>query len=275
MGSILSGKNMSVNASSASGVYAFEINQEHYPAWQVGGNQAGAVARAEGNFEWYGWFMANGHTPLLWVGDQFAFTCAPSQTGSLAVSGTALCVGLEIICDNRNPDEPVPLYHRVLFGPAGVLSYGVSSPTDSGTPAIYPPKGICAYYGSSIPRTKYQKLRIFDKAPVRTTDCTENGQIIWAAGELDAEYEWWINTDDPDDFPLLSADPVNGRMNVTDTEYWDLNWLRLTEYPKPWSASRRPPKVVDAKFKAAWTGYNGTTQGYIKNPAGATKWPAA
>jgi hypothetical protein len=239
----------------------------------VGGNQQGGVARELGNVDWHGWYRGNGHTPVVFVGDSYTFTCAPKQTGDVAVSGTALCVGIEIVADQRDPDNPVPIYHTVHFAAAGALSTGETAPEDSSTTVVYPPKGLCAYFGTSQARTKYQRLWMYDRAPARTVDCTSDGQIIWAAGELDATFEWIVNTDDSSDFPSVSADDQTTRMYVTAATYWELNWMYITDAPDPWEANRRQPKVVDAKFAAAFNGHSGTTVGHINNPAEDTKWP--
>lgn len=274
MEKIYSGKDMSINAAAGTGIYQFAFTQVHIPPWQVGGNQSAAVARALGNYTWYGWYRANGHTPVVFPGEEYTFTCAPKQTGSVAVSGTALCLSIEVVADNRNPDEPVPLHHTVYYAAAGALTTGASAPGDTSEAVIYPPKDLCAYFGGAIAHTKYQRLRMYDRATVKTVDCTTEGLIVWAPGELDAEYEWIINTDDSSDFHDVDAGMQTARMNVTDSTYWELNWMIIEDTPDDWNASRRPPKVVDAKFRATFSGHSGTTKGHVKDPAGTTKWPS-
>lgn len=276
MGAILSGKNMAVDSTNATGIYAFHIEMDHYPPWMVGGNQSGAVIRDSGNLDWGGFFKANGHTPVLFPNDSFTFLCAPKQTGSVGVSGTAICLAIEIVVDQRNPRNPVPIVNQVWFAANGAIVPGTTAPTDTSTPQLFPGKGLCAYFGESQGRTKFQRLRIFSRGVVETVDCTSAGQFMRDGGEIDAEFEWIVNTDDSGDFPLPSAGEQNTRCYVTDSTYWDINWMEIVGYPKPWQADRRdrPTEPVDARFLAKFTAYAGTTKGYIKNPAGTTKWGA-
>ena len=276
MGEILSGKNMAVNAAAGSKIFAFRINVTHYPPWMVGGNQSGGVARELGNTDWDVMYRENNHTPTVFPGDSFTFECAPKQTGNVAVSGTALCTAIEIVVDSRDPRNPVPIYSTVQAKADGTLSLGQTAPTDTATTVLYSPKGLCAYFGSSQTHTKYQRLKIFTRGDVETVDCTTDGQVQRDTGELDAEFEWIINTDDSSDFPLASAGEQTARCYVESAAYWEINWMEIAESPGPWMADRRsrPNTPVDARFLAKFTGHSGTTPGTIVNPAGATKWPS-
>jgi len=274
-GTYLSGKNMAINAESGTGIFAFRIYQKHYPPLMVGGNQSGAVARELGNTDWGGWFRANGHTPTVLPNDEFNFQCAPRQTGDVGVSGTALCIAAEIVVDQRNPKQPVPIYHTVHFAAQGTaLSTGETAPTDTSTPVVYPPKGLCAYFGSSQAHTVYQRLMLFSRGVVETVDCTTDGVFGRDGGEIDAEFEWTINTDDSSDFIDESDGQQSARLYVTSTTYWALDWMTIVDTPDAWEIDRMSPgNPVQCTFKARFSGHSGTTAGSITLPNTTEWWP--
>ena len=275
MGDVISGKNMAVNSDTGTGIYHFRIYQKHYPPWMVGGNQLGAVARELGNTDWGGDVWGNGHTPVILPNDSFSFECAPAQSGSIGVSGTARCLAVEIVVDNRNPEDPQPIWWHARFGANGTaLTTGATAPTDTSVPKLYPPKGLCAYFGSSQIRTKYQRLFLFARGVVATVDCTSDGVFLRTEGEIDGDLTWIVNTNDSSDFLDEASGEQRTRMYVTATDYWQVDWMEIVDTPDPWEANRREPRdPVQATFKAAFTGHSGTTDGSITQPDGTEWWP--
>lgn len=275
--SVISGKNMAVNSDTGSGVFKFRIWQKHYPPVQVGGNQQGAVARELGNTDWGGDFWANGVYPAVLPNDSFSFKCAPAQTGSIMVSGTARCQSVEIVVDGRNPEQPAPIYHHVRFAANGTaLATGgdATDVADTSTTEVYGPKGLCAYFGSSQDHTVFQRLLLFARGQVPYVDCTSDGVFGRTEGEIDAEFEWIMLTDDSTDFIDEANGEQTARLYVDTTVYYELNWMEIVDTPDAWEADRMAAREpVQAKFKAAFTGHSGTTAGTITLGDGSnTQW---
>ena len=270
---ILSGRNMAVDG--ADGCFEFRIHKKHYPVTQVGGNQKAGMMRKECNIDWGGYYRANGYTPATLPNDDFTFKCAPEQTGDIGVSGTALCLAVEIVVDTRNPKQPLPIYHTVFFAANGTdLSLDQTAPTDTSTPTIYPPKGLCAYFGSSQTGTKYQSLRIFSRGSSEAVDCTTDGVFARDKGEIDAEFRWIRNIKDSGGFPTPADGQKVARMYVTSALYWALTWMQIEDCPDPWAHSRMGPNSpVDGAFRATFSGHSGTTDGSIVMPDSTEFWP--
>ena len=93
-------------------------------------------------------------------------------------------------------------------------------------------------------------------------------------GEITCEFEWRVYTDDSDDFPVESDDLQSARCYVTDSTYWAMNWMHIEDGPDAWEVDRmQANQPVSARFLAVFDCYGGTSQGYIKNPAGTDVWP--
>ena len=274
---IISGNALAVNDASGTGVFAWRIRRRHRAVSATGSGLESGVDRGPGNIDWVGQFQANGPTPVVFVGDSFSFIGAPKQSGAPAVSGTARCLAIDIVVDNSRPRRPRPITHRVLFGANGELSTAQTAPTDTSTPTIYPPKGLCAYWAESQAHTYYQRLFIHlrDYQRLGYVDSGTPGHYKRISKDVDARFEWRAHLDDSGDFPSVSDVRKVARMYVTSDSYWELQWMSIIESPGPWEVDRQAArKPVDAAFLAKFDASDGSACGHINDPAGSQKWPS-
>jgi len=268
-GDVIYGKNLAVEGEATT--EAFEIHHTGEQPFLGAGNTNGGVEREEGNLNWWGSYRLRGHTPARFPNDSFTFLGAPVNTGDKAVSGTARCSEIRIEWDIRGGEF---IRSEVLFRANGALSFGQTAPTDTSIPGSLISKGLYVKLDSAT-QAHVDFMRLVIRAAVSPyCDSTTNGQIQHKEGDVDAEAIWKISSDDSNDFPTVNQDYV-AAFYVTVSTYWELTWMRIAGIV-PWKVDRRQREVpVQYLAHARFTCTNGTTLGTIKNPAGATKWPAA
>lgn len=270
---VLRGKNMAVTGEET--VFGFQIHTERTLEDMVAGNTDGAVMRVDGNDRWWGFYQLYGHTPARFPNDSFTFVCAPENTGSIAYSGTAKCQSIEIVNDIRNGRY---VQSVVTFLSHGALSASQTAPTDTSNPCPLSVKNTFPKFGSTSyddDNVDFMRLRILAKGMENNWYVTaaSNGAVMHEDGDIDAEAEFRLLTEDSSDFPTIGDSDIYYHY-VTSTTYWQMTWMRVAGI-LPWQGNRQQPGLVGATVKLAFTGFSCTQQGSIINPATANKWPGA
>ena len=273
MGNVIRGKDMAITGESTTDY--FEIHTERTLADMVAGNTDGGVMREDGNDRWWGFYRLYGHSPARFPNNSFTFVCAPENAGNIAVSGTAKCSAIRIAIDIRNGEY---IDSVVSFLCHGALSTSVAAPTDVSQPLPLSVKGLYPEFGA----TSYQNYHIdYMQLDIQAAgmdqywyaDSTSNGQVMHEDGDIDAKAEFRMLTDSSADFPTIGSRQIY-KMRVTATTYWELAWMRVRGV-LPWRTDRRRKELVGAAIQLEFSGWSGTMQGYIKNPATTLKWGSA
>ena len=99
------------------------------------------------------------------------------------------------------------------------------------------------------------------------------GIIKRVAGNLSAEMSYATLFDDPSILPARNSFVI-AKMYVDAATFWELKWMVVgaASDVKCDIAAKEP---VGATVNCRFSGFNAGVEGYIKNPAVATWWPAA
>lgn len=203
----------------------------------------------------------------MFPGDSFAGIF--SIDGTNGVSGTARCESTVWTWDLEAGGYIVA---QTSFGANGVLTPGAAAVTDSSTPQPSLVKGLYVAL-DGVQQSNVRRMRLLARRKLRRYCVAENdGQYKRTSSDLDMVGMWQVLEDNPANWPTIQARHIV-RFMVTSSTYWEMTWMRI-ESVEPFGVDRYDTEnPVGATITASFTGFNGTTAGTIKNPAGTTKWP--
>jgi len=271
LGNVIRGKDLGVDGESTTDY--FEIHTTRELVALVAGNTAGGVMRDCGNDRWWGFYelyaKATSQT-ARWINDSITFLGAAVNTGDLGVSGTAKVQSIKLMWPIRQSGY---LKTRVTFVCHGALSLGETAPVDSTQPNPVCVKGMFPDFAGQSYETynvDEMELEFYAKDMSWYVTSTTDGQVMHTDGDIDCRGQWRMLTDDPNDFPAIGT-IGSALWYVSDSTYWDIDWMRVHGI-EPWITDRRRPGQVAATVKLEFSGFSGTAAGHIITPALATKW---
>ncbi len=266
-----------------SGIDMIVDNEHTSRLWQIAhrGNQNKWVGtgvpkgytHGKGNHDWTGYYLGYGGKPQVFPGDKFTFKA--SIDGSIGRFGSAICDEIFVRVDREGGKK---VEYRVRFSADGTLSKGAVSAVVPGSSDIPADARDLIFKLSGVAQenVRWSEFRIqaanrpFSGVTVGETNRNAGNLIAFARYGVYLEGTW--ATDLPELDSIHSTD-----IYVNATEYWRFNWLMTLD---------RPELTVPREEQAAVNGLNaseivqlglvgvqGTSQGLIINPAGATKWP--
>jgi hypothetical protein len=234
-------------------------------------NTSGGVARGCGTIDWEGYYYAYGHTPPVWLNEQFTFsgTLANEET----TGGAAICTGIDIIIPQK-PQANMKNYisYVVHFGAMGAdLTNATETIADSSAPAIYCASGLKLKL-DNVEETDIEEVQISLRSAVaKFANSSTNGFMKRTPGNIDwtVAYIRAVNK--------LSLLPAAGEIKtikayVESDKYWEFQFGRVSK-PFDIKVDHETDEITTAAVALDMTSHNGTTLGVIKNPAGTTKWP--
>ena len=247
----------------------------------VASNTKGGPARAAGNTDWKGSYTAYGHTPSVWVGEKFTFL--GSEDGAVGVSGAAIVDTISMTIDIEGGTI---IGYTVNFSANGALTLNAAAVVaDATLPTIY----------SAVQRKVQIKATsegaafadIDDVRTVTLNFSAENKSYVSSstagatkreAGNIEATISISIYESSLDAV-ILPNSIYSVRVFVEAAAYWDISYMMFGEASNI-NVAREGAEVISYTANGAFTGYArndaGTmVEGFIKNPAVVTKWPAA
>jgi hypothetical protein len=251
----------------------WKIRYENVAKPIVHSSSQSGVQRACGIEDWKGFFTGYGHTPVVFPGDTFEFKGGVNASlGAYSGADEAIVDRIVIIWDAEQGKE---IEYRVDFSSNGTLTIGPTSAADAGTPEI-----VCAQTmtvsigGSPVGNIRYMRLEMFcENRPY--VDTGTAGKRLRSPGNFDARYEYRVYYQDtPTTFPTLNTPQIYKFNCTSDPYFWELKWM-MAETIEDFGANREGAENVGATIKGAFSGWYGTSAGYVKTPAAApvTKWP--
>ncbi len=246
----------------------WKVRMRNMPPEGVTTDAPGGVQRLAGNKDWRGIYLAYGHTPLQWPGDAFSFS--GDVDASYGISGTAIVDKITIECP---VEEGARIEHAVEFSANGALSAAAASATAGATPTIFSAiSRKVALGGVDVTDVRGWKLVLSaNNKPYVSSDTA--GQVQRVAGNIDAQFEYKVYEDSASDFPTEGTMAVV-RFYVTSSTYWELTWGIFQEIAD-WGGDLEGAENVGAVIRGAYSAFNATSMGTIRNPAGDYKFGSA
>lgn len=266
MGRVLCGNVMAINGVNT--VRRFTIRKLNDSRPYVASNTKGGSGREEGPFDWVGVYSAYGHTPAVFPGEAFAFV--GSTDGSVGFTGTAIVDRIHIKWDI---EKKAILEHYVYFSSNGALTEGAAVATDTTSPAPTSSKNMyVALDGTKQTHIRNMELVIVSKNKPYV-DSDTDGWTKREKGPIDFQFRYGIYEGTPASLPTMGQDYVVA-FYATPTSTWELAWGHIEGY-EDFNVDHEGQENVSAVVIGSMSGFSGTMAGWIKNPAGDTKWPAA
>lgn len=267
---VLRGKHGTINGANTVRYWMVmsEADDQAYHASNVNGG----TGRIDGNTDWQGIYRAYGHTPAVWPGDAFSFAGAMNSLGTVGASGTAIVQRIRIVCPI---EEGGKIWHEVLFGGNGALTLGTVSVTpDTSVPNPPAAQGCKVAIGNPTPAdvTDVRGWELVIEDPtVRYANSGTSGGYRRESDNLDAQVQYDVHAANFNVLPTLNANHIV-RLYVTASIYWELKWAKVLKLPKN-EVPIEDRQLVSGTVMLGMNGHVSGTTGWIKNPAGTTKWP--
>lgn len=267
---MISGVNLAVKKDAAveSTVGEWKVFLASLPPAYAASNTANAVARDGGNTDWRGFYRGYNYNPLPFPGDTFDFI--GSIDGTKGFFGPAICDRLIITCDVFRGRK---IESRVDFSAngAGTLTADAAVVADaSNVVGVTSVRRTVALNEVDATLLRYWRL-IFTAANKPYVHSGTDGKTQRTSGLIDVAWLYQVFTDDPTTLPARGTFP-RMRFYVTDTLYWLVNWGRL-DHVEEFGASKESPENVGATIRGSFSGYMGSGEGTIIDPAGGVRWP--
>jgi hypothetical protein len=276
---VISGKGGAVDGSAE--VRGWSINSEADLQAYVDSATKGGTARTAGNEDWSGQYQAYGHTPVRMPGTTFQFK--GSIDGAVGVdsgAGGSIVDQVEIRIDI---ESGAIIEHTVQFSANAALAFGAAVAADASVPD--PPTSIGCKIQTAEAVAAPSFADILDVRTITLTITSDNkmyvssesaGQVKRVAGNIDFTVQFDVYVDDFSDAPAVN-EVANLRLFVNATEFWDLKWVRYGESSDN-DVQIEGADVVGATLNASMHGFANVdgdtpTEGFIKDPSGATFWP--
>ena len=239
----------------------------------------GAVIRGIGNSDWNVMAVGYGHTPPAFPNDLVTFEGNDSNGEGWESSAEGGIVSkVHIICPTRQGDF---IYYRMFIAATGSMTAGTPGATD--TPPQSNPlssKGLGVQINGEQDAVIGWELIIDGNLtdPDWNSSSVEDGDgNVWpirGAGNIDALIRYSQRIPNTTSLPVLH-ELVNVKLEATSTLYWDINWGRLLKLPVRYNIKGERGKgefITAEEITLGFTGWSGSTKGYIKTPASAYVW---
>lgn len=267
---VISGVNLGIQAGAAveSAVSEWKIFDRDMPPRYAASNTKDGWARDGGNTDWRGFLTGYGHTPLLFPADTFSLI--GSVDGTNGVTGSAICDRVIITADILRGQK---VAYRVDFSADGALSYGAAAADDTSNVTAVTSVGRTVWLdGTPEDQVAFWRL-IFTADNLPYNHSGTAGDTERTPGPIDVAWFYQRFIGNPSELPTKGTFPVM-RFYVTASSYWELTWGRIDGI-EPFGARKETPENVGATIRGTWSGYVGTSEGTIKDPADSTRWPSA
>lgn len=243
----------------------------------VASNTDGGPGREDGNKDWSGSYTAYGHTPAVWPGESFTFL--GSEDGAVGVSGTAI---VDTITINIDFESGAIIDYTVNFSADGALTLNAAAVVaDATMPAAYTSIGrkvqLKAIGGAYADVDDVRTVTITLSAENQSyVSSSTSGWVRRNAGNFDATLSLSIYESDLSAL-ILPNSIYSVKVYVTAAAFWEFEWIKFGEASGV-TVDREGAGHIAYTANGAFTGFaevtGSMTQGFIKNPAVATKWPA-
>lgn len=231
-------------------------------------NTLRGTGRKCGVTDWTGMYEAYGHTGAVFPGDEFTFI--GNLGNNEGASGSAICRRLRVEWDVERGEY---IKHTVWFDAgASALTLGTISPfTDTSTPDPDCSTSLTFVVHSLKTDVQRAMLDIVAKNRPYVSNSTA-GHVYRKPGNIDLTWMYQAYADTSDGFPTL-GDDVRLQFYVNATQFWDIMYGHVNRAPEDWGADHESMGNVSAVVAGEWNSFLATGNGWIKTPAGVTKWP--
>lgn len=231
----------------------------------VGSGSSAGTGRKCGVKDWRGTGMAYGHTPGVFPGDSFTLTY--SFDGTNGYTGSAYCEQIDVIID---VEKGRYIENAVHCSRNGALTSGAAAATDSSVPDPPCPESLSVKLDSTAQDdVRFMQLMIRCPGKKYVSSDTAGGRQR-KRGAIDARLTYRVYNILPSALPVPGTNYLVNVM-VTATLSWELKWMRCESVEH--MADHESDEPVSAEVVMSFNNSDGTSLGWIKNPAEATKWP--
>ena len=254
---------------------------------------AGGTIRQAGNSDWRGVAVGWGHTPPVLPGTEFQFKGNDVNGEGWQSSNDAAGTGVGgAIVERVHTFAPILRgeyeYYELYFSATGSMLAHTHNPiiTDTGVqPSPIVPKGFGVLMDHvALPGIIEWDLELtgnLTKPSWQSDSVIDSNGNVWPVrrmGTWDATATYGQRLPNTSSAPIIQAAHRLELQATADPYYWDLEWCRLMKYPVSYkieNPDRSGDFITAQKITYGWTVWNGTSQGYIKTPAGSpvTLWP--
>jgi hypothetical protein len=248
----------------------------------------GAVYRGSGRCDFDGILIGYKHTPLLMPGAKFKFAGTDGNGQGWITNDAnnqgAIVDKVKVVCPTSQVEF---IYYEMYFKAIGSMLPSSALVSDAGPPEPITSKSLGVTLDSTTLDSTAQNGilgweltidgNLTDPSYQSDSYVDANGNVwpIRDVGNIDAMVRYFQNIENTSSLPVLHA-IKQLKLYVTSTTYWDVKWGRLLGLPVDYNIEGEKGKGEFIKAKGVtfgFTGYNGSTKGYIKDPAGTSVWP--
>lgn len=235
-----------------------------------GSNTQGGDNSTAGNADWMGRYRNYGYTPLIFPGDTFTFSGSIDQANG--VSGAAIA---ERITLHIPGEEGGNVQYQVELASNGTLSYGAAVAVDSSAVGAVNAAGRKAALDDGdgfddVSETRSMRL-VLGARNRRYAASGSPGVVRRTPGLVYAQFMYQCYTNDPTTIPVRGSTAIL-RFYVTAALFWEVKWVRV-EVIDDFGAEIEGAENVGYTVAGSFVSRIASTTGYIKDPAGATRWP--
>lgn len=261
-------------ASTESTTAGWRIRDLSQSAHCPGSNTQGGDQTTAGNSDWLGQYRNYGHTPIVFPGDEFTFlgVIRKPAGGALSATGSAICERITLSIPGEQGGN---IQYLVNLASNGALTYGSETLTDTSAVQAVNAAGRKASWGGAgaeidVPDTRMMRL-VLGAANKPYAASSVPGVRRRVEGVTFAQWLYQAYTDVVTDIPTRGTTGIL-RFYVTATTFWELKWVRI-EMVDDFGAEIEGRTPVGYTVGGTWLSRLGDETGYIKDPAGATRWP--